>query len=116
MNQLIKNQQQNLSWGDPANNKQPHLDIHQTRWLLVESYARRYEFLAWKPRIWFGFITKERNALKSKWVYKLKTDENTLQPQHKACLVMKGFSKKKVIDFEIFVFSCDEDIPNQSCP
>ncbi|GJT26561.1 putative RNA-directed DNA polymerase, partial [Tanacetum coccineum] len=59
---------------------------------------------------WFEAIEDEmnslhenNNALKNKWVYKLKTEEHTSRPRYKARLVVKGFSQKRGIDFdEIF--------------
>lgn len=48
-------------------------------------------------------LPKGRKALRNKWVYKLKQDDNLLQPRYKARLVVKGFGQKKGIDFdEIF--------------
>lgn len=60
-------------------------------------------------------LPKERKALKNKWVYKLKTNENTLQPWYKAHLVIKGFSQKKGINFEKNIFSYGEYVLNLSC-
>ncbi|KAI5327124.1 hypothetical protein L3X38_026520 [Prunus dulcis] len=45
-------------------------------------------------------LPKGRRALKNKWVYRLKTEENNSKPRFKARLVVKGFSQKKGIDFE----------------
>ncbi|CAL8169106.1 unnamed protein product [Prunus armeniaca] len=45
-------------------------------------------------------LPKGRITLKNKWVYRLKTEENNSKPRFKARLVVKGFSKKKGIDFE----------------
>ncbi|CAL9011600.1 unnamed protein product [Prunus brigantina] len=45
-------------------------------------------------------LPKDRKALKNKWVYRLKTEENNSKPRFKARLVVKGFSHKKGIDFE----------------
>ena len=41
-----------------------------------------------------------RRALKNKWVFKLKTEENNLKPRYKARIVVKGCNQKKGIDFE----------------
>ena len=47
-------------------------------------------------------LPKGRKALKNKWVFKLKNDEENLL-KYKARLVVKGFSQKQGIDFdEIF--------------
>ena len=45
-------------------------------------------------------LPKGKRALKNKWVLKRKLEPNKLQPRYKARLVVKGFSKKKSIDFE----------------
>ena len=48
-------------------------------------------------------LPKGRKALKCKWVFKLKTQENSSKPKYKARLIIKGFGQKKGIDFdEIF--------------
>ena len=48
-------------------------------------------------------LPKGKKALKNKWVYRVKTEENSSHPRYKARLVVKGFSQKKGIDFdEIF--------------
>ena len=48
-------------------------------------------------------LPKGRKALKCKWVFKSKTQENSSKPKYKARLVVKGFGQKKGIDFdEIF--------------
>ena len=45
-------------------------------------------------------LPQGKRALKNRWVYRLKQDENTSIPRYKARLVVKGFSQKKGIDFE----------------
>ncbi|KAM1048568.1 hypothetical protein ACFX14_027616 [Malus domestica] len=46
-------------------------------------------------------LPKGRKALKNKWVFKLKNDDN--MTRYKARLVVKGFGQKKGVDFdEIF--------------
>jgi hypothetical protein len=45
-------------------------------------------------------LPKGKKVLKNKWVYRLKTQENSSQPKYKARLVVKGFSQKKGVDFE----------------
>ena len=45
-------------------------------------------------------LPKGRRALKNKWVYRLKTEDNNSKPRYKARLVVKGFSQRKGIDFE----------------
>ena len=41
-----------------------------------------------------------KRALKNKWVFKLKSEENNPNPRYKARIVVKGCHQKKVIDFE----------------
>ena len=45
-------------------------------------------------------LPKGKRALKNKWVYKLKVEENSSKPRYKARLVVKGFNQRKGIDFE----------------
>ena len=45
-------------------------------------------------------LPKGRKALKNKWVYRLKNEENNPRPRYKARLVVKGFNQKKGVDFE----------------
>ena len=45
-------------------------------------------------------LPKGKRALKNKWVYKLKTEQQSSQPRYKVRLVVKGFGQKKGIDFE----------------
>jgi hypothetical protein len=48
-------------------------------------------------------LPKGKKALKNKWVYMLKSEENSSQPRYKARLIVKGFAQKQGIDFdEIF--------------
>lgn len=45
-------------------------------------------------------LPKGRRALKNKWVFKLKSEENNPYPRYKARIVVKGCHQKKGIDFE----------------
>ena len=48
-------------------------------------------------------LPKGRKALANKWVYRLKHEENSVEPRYKARLVVKGYAQKEGIDFnEIF--------------
>jgi hypothetical protein len=48
-------------------------------------------------------LPKGKKALKNKWVFRMKTENNSSQPRYKVRLVVKGFGQKKGIDFgEIF--------------
>ena len=46
-------------------------------------------------------LPKGRKALKNKWVFKLKNDDEKLL-KYKARLVVKGLSQKQGIDFDEF--------------
>ena len=46
-------------------------------------------------------LPKGKRALKNKWVFILKTEENSSQPRYKAWLVVKGYSRAEGFD-EIF--------------
>ena len=37
-------------------------------------------------------LSKEKRAMKNRWVYRVKQEEHTSQPRYKARLVIKGFS------------------------
>jgi hypothetical protein len=45
-------------------------------------------------------LPKGKGALKNKWVFRCKIEPNRSQPRYKARSVVKGFSKKRGIDFE----------------
>ena len=45
-------------------------------------------------------LPKGRKALRNKWVFKLKNEENNPNPRYKARIVVKGCNQKKGIDFE----------------
>jgi len=45
-------------------------------------------------------LPKGRKALRNKWVYRLKNEENNPRSRYKARLAVKGFNQKKGIDFE----------------
>jgi ATP-binding cassette subfamily B (MDR/TAP) protein 1 len=45
-------------------------------------------------------LPEGKRALKNKWVFKLKSEENNLNPRYKARIVVKGCHQKKGIDFE----------------
>src|SRR4051812_16084073 len=40
-------------------------------------------------------LSKGKKALNNKWVYRVKTEENSSHPRYKARLVMKSFNQKK---------------------
>ena len=45
-------------------------------------------------------LPKYKKALKNRWIYRVKQEENSSSPRYKARLIVKGFSQKKGIDFE----------------
>ena len=45
-------------------------------------------------------LPQGKKALRNQWVYRLKTENNGSQLRYMAQLVVKGFNKKKGIDFE----------------
>ena len=45
-------------------------------------------------------LPKGKKALRNRWVYKLKQDENAKKPKYKARIVVKGCNQKKGVDFE----------------
>ena len=45
-------------------------------------------------------LPQGKRALKNKWVYRWKTENNSSQLRYKARLVVKGFGQKKGVDFE----------------
>ena len=45
-------------------------------------------------------LPKGKKTLNNKWILKRKPEPNRSQPRYKVRLVVKGFSQKKVIDFE----------------
>ena len=48
-------------------------------------------------------LPKGKRALKNKWVFSIKHEEYSSNPQYKTRLVVKGFSQRKGVDFdEIF--------------
>jgi hypothetical protein len=45
-------------------------------------------------------LPKGRKALKNKWIYRVKHNENSSILNYKGRLIIKGFSQKKGIDYE----------------
>ena len=45
-------------------------------------------------------LPKAKKALKNKWSYRLKIENNSLRPRYNTRFVVKGFGQKKDIDFE----------------
>ena len=76
-------------------------DDHKNHWL--EAMEDEMNSLHENNTFELVKLPKGKKALKNKWVYRLKSEENSSQPRYKARLVMKGFAQKQGIDFdEIF--------------
>ena len=76
-------------------------DVNKNQWV----DAMEDELKSLQDNHTFELVTlpKGKRALKNRWVYRLKHDENTSLPRYKARLGIKGFSQKKGIDYdEIF--------------
>ena len=48
-------------------------------------------------------LPRGRTTMKCKWIFKLKTQNNSLKPKYKARLVVKGFGQKKGVEFHEIV-------------
>ena len=76
-------------------------DEHKNHWL--EAMEDEMNSLHENNTFELVKLPKGKKALKNKWVYRLKSEENSSQPRYKARLVVKGFAQKQGIDFdEIF--------------
>lgn len=74
------------------------MDNYKEEWLkyMDEEMQFMHENLTYKR---VDFPKKGKRAIKNKWVYKLKIEENKSQPKYKERLVLKGFIQKKDIKF-----------------
>jgi hypothetical protein len=79
--------------GEPESYEEAMMDNHKEEWLkaMQEELQSLHENLTYKLVV----LPKGKRALKNKWVYKLKTEENKSRPRYKARLVVKGFSQNK---------------------
>lgn len=87
-----------IDGGEPESYEEAMMDNYKEEWLkaMQEELQSLHENLTYKLVV----LPKGKRALKNKWMYKLKTEENNSRPRYKARLVVKGFSQKKGIDFE----------------
>ena len=87
--------------GEPESFEEARTHADNDKWMLamkseMESLLKNDTYELVEP-------PKDRKALKNKWVFKLKRDENEQLTKFKARLVVKGFGQKEGVDFdEIF--------------
>ena len=83
--------------GEPETYQEAILHEHKNEW----DEAMKEEMRSLHENHTYDLVKlpKGKKALKNKWVYKHKTENNGSQ-RYKARLVVKGFSQKKGIDFE----------------
>lgn len=88
--------------GEQESYQEVMIDIYWDNWLkpMQEEMSSLYK----KHTYDLVPVPKKKETLKNKWVYKLKTDNNILQPWYMACLAVKHFSQRKGIDFEEIFF------------
>ena len=87
--------------GEPSCYEEALSDQHKDQWLdaMHDEINSLYENSTFE----LVNLPKGKKALKNKWVYRLKTEENSSHPRYKTRLVVKGFNQKQGIDFdEIF--------------
>ncbi|KAL4379562.1 hypothetical protein GQ457_02G035640 [Hibiscus cannabinus] len=84
--------------GEPQSFDQAMEDDHKEEWL--KAMQEEMQYLHENQTYDLVELPKGRRALKNKWVYKLKTNENNKKPRHKARIVVKGCNQKEGIDFE----------------
>ena len=85
--------------------------INKEDW--IEAMKSEYDSLI-SMQTWEAVdLPMDRNAIKNKWVYKIKTDHKSKQPKFKARLVDKGYSQQHGIDYEETFSPVVESIP---CP
>ena len=84
--------------GEPESYEESLKDVHQEKWM--EAMQDEIKSLHENHTFDLVQLPKGRRALKNKWVFRLKTEENNPQPRYKARPVVKGFGQKKGIDFE----------------
>ena len=84
--------------GEPETYEEALTDDHKGEWL--EAMQEEMQSLHENQTYELVELPKGKRALRNKWVYRLKTEENSSRPRFKARLVVKGFNQKKGIDFE----------------
>lgn len=84
--------------GEPEDFDEVQNDQHKKEWLK----AMQEEMDALHENHTYDLVKlpEGKKALKNKWVFRLKTEEDNFRPRYKARLVVKGFTQKKGIDFE----------------
>jgi len=84
--------------GAPQSYEEAMTDIRKSEW--AKAMHEEMQSLHENHTYDLVELPKGRRALKNKWVYRLKTEENNSKTRYKARLVVKGSSQRKGIDFE----------------
>jgi ATP-binding cassette subfamily B (MDR/TAP) protein 1 len=87
--------------GEPSCYEEAVFDGHKNEWseVMHDEMKSLYE----NDTFELVSLPKGKQALKKKWVYRVKTKEHSSHTRYKTRLVVKGFSQKKGIEFdEIF--------------
>lgn len=87
--------------GEPSFYEEAMSDQHKDQWL--EAMQDEINSLYKNNTYELVNLPKDKKALKNKWVYRLKTEEDSSHPWYTTRLVVKGFGQKQGVDFdEIF--------------
>ena len=83
--------------GEPECYEEAMTDIHKEKWYnaMREEMDSLHENLTYE----LMELPNGKNALRNKWVYKLKTGEYGSTTRYKARIVVKGFQQKKGCSF-----------------
>jgi len=76
--------------GDPQSYKEAMADSHKVEWVKV--IQKEMKSLRENHTYDIVELLKERKALRNKWVYRLKMEENNPRSRYKARLVVKGLN------------------------
>ena len=79
--------------GESQSYEEAMADSHKIEW--VKAMQEEMKSLHENHTYDLVELPKGRKALRNKWVYKLKNEENNPRPRYKARLVVKGFNQKK---------------------
>ena len=87
--------------GEPETFEEEKEDTHSRKWL--SAMQDEMDSLHENHTYELTEVPKDKRALRNKWVYKLKPGDAGNPPRYIPCSVVKGFQKKKRLDFdEIF--------------
>jgi len=90
-----------VDWGEPECYEEAMESEHKKKWVV----AMEDEMKSLHDNHIFELIKlpKYIKALQNRWIYMLKTKENSSTPRYKTRLVVKGYRQNKGVDFdEIF--------------